>query len=52
MRMTPLPLGDQPLAGHVDGDLECRLGGALAAAGLQHPQLAVLDGEFQSCMSR
>jgi hypothetical protein len=38
---------DQPLAGHVDGNLECRLGRALARPGLQHPQLAVLNGKFQ-----
>jgi hypothetical protein len=28
------------------GDPEGRLGGALADAGLQHPQLAALDGEL------
>ena len=37
---------DQPLVGHVDGDLERRLGGALAVAGLQHPQFAALDREL------
>ncbi len=37
---------DQPVACHVDGDLERRLGGALAVARLQHPQLAALDGEL------
>ena len=26
--------------------LQCRLGGALSGAGLQHPELAVLDGEL------
>ena len=39
-------LADQPFAGHVDGDPERRLGGALAGAGLQHPELAALDGEL------
>jgi hypothetical protein len=39
-------LVDQPFAGHVDGHLERRLGGALAAAGLQHPQLALLHREL------
>ena len=38
--------GDQALGGHVDGDLQRRLGSALAAARLQHPQAAILDGEF------
>ena len=38
--------GDQPLVGHVDGDAHGRLGGALAVAGLQHPELAALDGEL------
>ena len=39
--------GDQALIGHVDGDPEGGLGGALAASRLQHPQRALLDGEFQ-----
>ena len=39
--------GDQPLVGKLDRDLERRLGGALAGAGLQHPQLALLDREFE-----
>ena len=38
--------GDQALGGHVHCDLEGRFGGALAGAGLQHPELAVLDGEL------
>ena len=38
---------DQLLGRHVDGDLHRRRGGALAGAGLQHPQAAVLDGELQ-----
>ena len=37
---------DQPFLDHVDGDLEGGLGRPLAAAGLQHPQLAALDGEL------
>ena len=39
--------GDQPLARELDRDLERRLGGALARAGLQHPQLVLLDREFE-----
>jgi hypothetical protein len=35
-------LGDQALGGHVDGDAQSRLGGALARAGLEHPQRAAL----------
>src|SRR5579875_1928717 len=38
---------DQPLAHHVDGDLDRGLGGALSAPGLEHPQLPALDGELQ-----
>ena len=30
----------------IDRDADCRLRGALGVAGLQHPQLAALDGEF------
>ena len=41
-----LLLADQAFGSHVDRDLERRLGGALAGAGLQHPQLAGLDGEL------
>ena len=37
---------DQALVDHVDRDAERRLGGALADARLQHPQLAALDGEL------
>ncbi len=54
--------GDEPLLGHVDGDLERGLRRALARAGLQHEQLAVLHGEldvldvvemrFERCASR
>ena len=47
MRQDRLLAADQALRHHVDGDLERRLGGALAGARLQHPQAAVLDGEFQ-----
>ena len=32
--------------GHVDGHLQCSSTGALADTGLQHPQLALLDGEL------
>ena len=39
-------LGDQAFVGHIHGDLDRGLGGALAVAGLQHPQLAALDGEL------
>ena len=38
--------GDEPFLGHVDGDLERGLRRALARAGLQHEQLAVLHGEL------
>ena len=41
-----LRLVDQAFRDHVDGDLERRLGGALAGARLQHPELAALDGEL------
>ena len=40
-------LRDQPFVGELDRDAQCGLGGALARAGLQHPQLALLDGEFE-----
>ena len=39
--------GDEPLARKLDRDLERRLGGALARTGLQHPQLVLLDREFE-----
>jgi len=39
--------GDQLLVGKLDRNPQRGLGGALAVAGLQHPQLALLDGEFQ-----
>jgi hypothetical protein len=42
-----LLFGDQPVIDHLDGDPQRGLGGALAAAGLEHPQLALLDGEFE-----
>ena len=38
---------DQLLIGHIDCDLECRFGGALAGARLQHPELALLDRELE-----
>ena len=37
---------DQPLAREVDRDAQRRLAGALAVAGLQHPELALLDREL------
>jgi len=37
---------DQAFVGVVDGDLDRRGAGALAGAGLQHPQLAALDREL------
>ncbi len=40
-------LGDQFLLGELDRDAQRRLRGALAVARLQHPQLALLDGEFE-----
>ena len=39
--------GDQAFVGELDRDLERRFGGALARAGLQHPELALLDGELE-----
>ena len=39
-------LGDQALFDHLDGDADGSGCGALAHAGLQHVQLALLDGEF------
>ena len=41
-----LALGDEPFAHHVDSDLHRRFGGALAAARLEHEELAALDGEL------
>ena len=38
--------GDELLGGHVHRDAHGRLGGALAVAGLQHPQLALFDREL------
>ena len=38
---------DQPFVGKLDRDAQRRLGGALAGARLQHPQLALLDREFE-----
>ena len=40
-------LGDQFLLRELDGDAERGLRRALAASRLQHPQLALLDGEFE-----
>jgi transposase len=37
---------DEALVDQLHGDAEGRLGGALADAGLQHPQLAALDREL------
>jgi hypothetical protein len=39
-------LVDQPLIHHIDGDLERRLGRALAGAGLEHIELAALHREL------
>ena len=38
--------GDQALLDHFDGDVQGGSGGALAHAGLEHPELALLDGEL------
>ena len=38
--------GDQALLDHLDGDAQGGGGGALAHAGLEHPELALLDGEL------
>ena len=40
-------LADQPSLRQLDRDAQRGLGGALAGAGLQHPQLALLDREFE-----
>ena len=42
-----LVLRDQLLVDHVDRDFDRRLGGALRGPRLQHPQLALLDGELE-----
>ncbi len=39
-------LRDQAFIGELDRDAQRRFRGALAAAGLQHPQLALLDREL------
>jgi hypothetical protein len=39
-------LRDQAFIGEFDRDAQRRLRGALAVAGLQHPQLALLHREF------
>ncbi len=46
MRRDRLVLADQPVARHVDGDLERGLGGALAGARLQHVEPALLHREL------
>ena len=38
---------DQPFLGHLDRHPQRRRGGALAVAGLQHVELALLHGEFE-----
>lgn len=38
--------GDQTLLGHLDGDAQGGGGSSLAHAGLEHPELALLDGEL------
>ena len=40
-------LGDEAFAHHVDGHANCGQAGALAVAGLQHVELAILDGELK-----
>ena len=40
-------LGDEAFAHHVDGDANSGQAGALAIAGLQHVELAILDGELE-----
>jgi hypothetical protein len=47
MRVTASSLRDHALVGQLDRDAQRRLGGALAGARLQHPQLALLDREFE-----
>ena len=47
MRRHRFFLGHQPFARKLDRDPQRRLGGALAGARLQHPELALLDGEFE-----
>ena len=39
--------GNQPFFCHLHGNLQRSLRGSLAGARLQHPQFAVLDGEFE-----
>ena len=41
-----LTLGDDALVDQVAGDLQSSLGGTLAVTGLQHEELAILDGEL------
>ena len=41
-----LVAGDQPFAGKLDGDADSGFRGSLARSRLQHPDLAVLDGEL------
>lgn len=38
--------GDEALLDHLDGDAQGGGGGSLAHAGLEHPELALLDGEL------
>ena len=47
MRETASSREIRPSLRHLDGNPERGLGGALAGARLQHPQLAALDGEFE-----
>ena len=47
MRSDRFFLGHQPFARKLDRDPQRGLGGALAGARLQHPELALLDGEFE-----
>ena len=41
-----LGLVDHPFLAHLDGDPQRRLGRPLAGAGLEHPELVLLDGEL------
>ena len=47
MRATASSSRDQPLVHHLAGDPHRRVAGALGAPGLQHVELAALDGELE-----
>ena len=42
-----LVLSDELFVDHIDRDLDGGLGGPLGGASLQHPELALLDGELE-----